>query len=193
MTDQERKVMKMALEALEHVDRFDLNRRFCFDEEIDDLRTALAQNPLDIADRAYFAGKKDGIEETLAQPEQEEEQKPVGFVKDLFKLSAMEKLCVYGNTKVYLAEPPSKQEPVGYFDSNVLQVPAIYRGSDGWVTEMYSIPRGNCTSPLYTAPVSKPWVSLKSEELASIVVEHAGFPTRQLAAIEAKLKEKNNG
>jgi len=32
---------------------------------------ALAQNPLDIADRAYFAGKQAGIEETLAQPEQE--------------------------------------------------------------------------------------------------------------------------
>lgn len=27
------------------------------------------ENPLDIADRAYFAGKKDGIEEALAQPE----------------------------------------------------------------------------------------------------------------------------
>ena len=35
------------------------------------------------------------------------------------------------------------------------------------------------------------WVSLTSEELASIVVEHAGFPTRQLTAILAKLKEKN--
>ena len=35
------------------------------------------------------------------------------------------------------------------------------------------------------------WVSLTSEELASIVVEHAGFPTRQLTAIEAKLREKN--
>lgn len=28
------------------------------------------ENPLDIADRAYFAGKKDGIEEALSQPEQ---------------------------------------------------------------------------------------------------------------------------
>lgn len=37
------------------------------------------------------------------------------------------------------------------------------------------------------------WVSLTSEELASIVVEHAGCPTRQLTAIEDKLKEKNNG
>lgn len=27
-----------------------------------------SQHPLDIADRAYFAGKQDGIDETLAQP-----------------------------------------------------------------------------------------------------------------------------
>lgn len=37
---------------------------------------ALSDNPLDIADRAYFAGKQAGIEETLAQPEQE----PVHFL-----------------------------------------------------------------------------------------------------------------
>lgn len=36
------------------------------------------------------------------------------------------------------------------------------------------------------------WVGLTSEELASIVVEHVGYPTRLLEAIEAKLKEKNN-
>ncbi len=50
---------------------------------------------------------------------------------------------------------------------------------------------GKTVTPLYTAPPSKPWVSLTSEELASIVVEHAGFPTRQLAAIEAALRSKN--
>ena len=43
MTDEEQKAMRLALEALEHVDRFDLNRRFCFDEEIDALHAALAQ------------------------------------------------------------------------------------------------------------------------------------------------------
>ena len=53
-----------------------------------------------------------------------------------------------------------------------------------------SLPVG---TELYPAPPSKPWVSLTSEELASIVVEHAGFPTRQLAAIEAALRSKNNG
>ena len=37
------------------------------------------------------------------------------------------------------------------------------------------------------------WLSLTSEELASIVVEHAGFPTRQLAAIEAALRKLNHG
>ena len=61
MTDRE--AMKMALEALDW--------RFSnVPEAIEALRTALAQseNPLDIADRAYFAGKQDGVDETLAQP-----------------------------------------------------------------------------------------------------------------------------
>jgi hypothetical protein len=41
-------------------------------------------------------------------------------------------------------------------------------------------------------PVAKrEWVGLTSEELATIVVEHAGYPTRQLIAIESKLKDKN--
>ena len=35
------------------------------------------------------------------------------------------------------------------------------------------------------------WVGLTSEELATIVVEHAGFPTKQAQAISDKLKEKN--
>ena len=39
--------------------------------------------------------------------------------------------------------------------------------------------------------VRKPWVGLTSEELATIVVEHAGFPTKQAQAISDKLKEKN--
>ena len=43
-----------------------------------------------------------------------------------------------------------EQEPVGYFDSNVLQV--IHRGSDGWVDKIYSTPTGNYISPLYAAP-----------------------------------------
>ena len=35
------------------------------------------------------------------------------------------------------------------------------------------------------------WVGLTSEQLATIVVQHAGFPTKQAEAINAKLKELN--
>jgi hypothetical protein len=45
-----------------------------------------------------------------------------------------------------------EQKPVGYFDSNVLQV--IHRGSDGWVDKIYSVRTGNYTSPLYAAPLN---------------------------------------
>lgn len=95
MTDQERKAMQMALEALEKINEISKQPMGIplpaeIDGAMDALRQALAQpawdasaplvmtphpafaqNQLDIADRAYFAGKQAGIEETLAQPEQE--------------------------------------------------------------------------------------------------------------------------
>lgn len=45
--------------------------------------------------------------------------------------------------------------------------------------------------PLPEQDTRKEWVGLTSEELATIVVEHAGFPTKQAQAINEKLKEKN--
>jgi hypothetical protein len=89
-------------------------------------------------------------------------------------------------------EQAEKQEPVGYFDSNVLQVPAIYRGLDGWVTEIYSVPRGNCTFPLYTAPPKREWVGLTDEEIAQAV----GSPIDEVYLVDfrkviEKLRSKN--
>ena len=60
MTDL-RKAAEMALEALDW--------RFSnVPKAIEALRQALAQHehPLDIYERAYFAGKQDGIDETIA-------------------------------------------------------------------------------------------------------------------------------
>jgi hypothetical protein len=97
-------------------------------------------------------------------------------------------------------EQAKKQEPVGYFDSNVLQVPAIYRGLDGWVTEIYSVPRGNCTFPLYTAPPKREWVGLTDEEIHKIIddctpdeaeLEELNDFAKAIFAVEAKLKERN--
>ena len=46
---------------------------------------------------------------------------------------------------------------------------------------------------LYTAPPKREWVGLTSEELAQLTIDNAGYPTRLTAAIETKLKEKNDG
>lgn len=64
-----RAAAERALDALE-LERTDANgnKVDLVIPAIEALRQALAQNPLDIADRAYFAGKKDGIEEAFAQP-----------------------------------------------------------------------------------------------------------------------------
>lgn len=54
-------------------------------------------------------------------------------------------------------------------------------------------PRRIHTIPLYTAPPSKPWVSLTGDEIDDIAAE-SGFGYINVArAVEAKLKEKNNG
>lgn len=51
--------------------------------------------------------------------------------------------------------------------------------------------------PLYTAPPSKPWVSLTDDEYASALAQSKGDVLNRLVpfarAIEAKLKEKNHG
>ena len=77
MTDL-RKAANMALYALEYncrlVQDFGSKEQLhSHHEAIMALYKSLAQNPLDIADRAYFAGKQAGIQETLAQGEQEKE------------------------------------------------------------------------------------------------------------------------
>jgi hypothetical protein len=64
MTDL-RKAAEMALEALES---FKFAQNPLVPQSIYVLRQALAQHehPLDIYERAYFAGKQDGIDETIA-------------------------------------------------------------------------------------------------------------------------------
>ena len=178
MTDL-RKAAEMALEALEEINEISKQPMGIplpaeIDGAMDALRQALAeptwdasaplvmtphpafaQNPLDIADRAYFAGKQAGIEETLAQGEQDTgiDRGAWSDVPDATKW-----------VDELRGDDESEQEPVAYFDSSVLQVPAIHRGSGDWVTEMYSIPMGNCTSPLYAAPPSKPDDLLRQSE-----------------------------
>ena len=56
------------------------------------------------------------------------------------------------------------------------------------------VPSDNFTIPLYTAPPQREWVSLTDDELRELAKQNVGKPNGILArAIEAKLKEKNNG
>ena len=91
-----------------------------------------------------------------------------------------------------------EREPVAYFDSSVLRVK--HRGSDGWVDQIYSIPSGNYTSPLYAAPPKREWVGLTDDEIwkdDAIMAANSGYGAnfetlRELIrAIEVKLREKN--
>jgi hypothetical protein len=86
-----------------------------------------------------------------------------------------------------LAKP--EQEPVAYFDSSVLQVPAMCFGKDGWVDKVYSVPQHVYTSPLYTAPPRKPWVGLTGLEVSHYNSRLSGSGVAE--EIEAKLRERN--
>lgn len=159
MTDQERKAMEMALEALEwnttHRDDDNAKRR----DAIEALRQALAQNPLDIADRAYFAGKQAGIEETLAQPEQE----PAAWM---------------GITDNPYCDDADCNDPNGR--------------AMRWHKKLLYLRKQE-----YTAPPSKPWVSLTDEERNKLWKDVIGWgdPSHDeedlMKAIEAALRSKN--
>lgn len=87
--------------------------------------------------------------------------------------------------KERISEPLANQEPVAWITRRT--------GDGGVVLSGYETcePTDYDSIPVYTAPPRKEWVGLTSEELATIVVEHAGFPTKQAQAIINKLKELN--
>jgi hypothetical protein len=98
-------------------------------------------------------------------------------------------------------EPPDYVEPVttdyhegweeGFKAGNALAPPK--REQEAWDTsDMAHRPNGLAIDD-DIQEYKKPWVGLTSEELAQLTIDNAGYPTRLTAAIEAKLKERNNG
>jgi hypothetical protein len=86
-----------------------------------------------------------------------------------------------------LAQP--EQEPVAWiqkdmqcddFDPDSVTCEKPARAADGWEW-----------IPLYTTPPQRPWVGLTDDEIQELRKNFATLPA--IAAIEAKLKEKNNG
>lgn len=88
---------------------------------------------------------------------------------------ATENPCLKG-----LAQP--EQEPVACIGTN---------GELMWLNKprvIYSKPQ-----PLFTTPPQRTWVGLTDEEKAELDAEYGDDTLAHLDAIEAKLKEKNNG
>lgn len=85
------------------------------------------------------------------------------------------------------AAPPSKQEPVGVVQrTSIAGYPMTDSTGVEWLTQV------NSGDKLYTAPPSKPWVSLTDEEIKVIrQICFVNIDDQAFRVIEAKLKEKN--
>jgi len=85
-----------------------------------------------------------------------------------------------------------KLHPSEYIQKQPAQEPAAWMQSDEvhislWKDDYHTI-------PLYTSPPQRPWVGLTDEEGQRIVNSCQTGTSREIfRAIEAKLKEKNNG
>lgn len=174
--------MKQALEALKAADKgiipggIGSDERNLMKQAITALRQALAQNPLDVADRAYFAGKQAGIDEALAQPEQSKysdivsdggldprnqfdaqpEQKPCGWLKlNTGKFYHEVEGCDPITDKRFLplyTAPPSKPEPkpVAWLEPEWGEKICPEIGYEMTITEDH--PKDLCWIPLYPYP-----------------------------------------
>ena len=158
MTDL-RKAAEMALEFLEHVDRFDPNGRYGLDEKIDALIQA------------------------LAQPEQE----PVAWM-DKNGVPSTYKSELY-SIPLYTLHHSTTQGLIECTHNRY-----SYDVTDGEATCRDCGAQGRMTFVVNgIAPPSKEWVSLTDEEVWE-AYEKGMYEDMWFArAIEAKLKEKNNG
>jgi hypothetical protein len=171
MNEQERKVMEMALEALEEINE-------------------ISKQPMGIPLPAEIDGAMDALRQALAQGEQEP-QRPVKSYTNGEPQYAMENPDDHALRNA-LSQP--EQEPVAWMvltqDDKKLMLygeekPPIFNTSVKLI-------------PLYTAPPSKPWVSLTDDEVGILTVSFHGLHhietpllAKFIRAIEAKLKELN--
>jgi hypothetical protein len=195
MTDQERAVLKQALEALE--ERYVGALR---DKAMDDLRAALAQQePRNQCGETCERAKLCAVcARGLAQ-----EQEPVAW---MVYTQDGKSVCVTDNPADFTDEhralplythPPRReqeQEPVAWMlpGSNAIIMAAtkVYRGA---LAKYY-------TQPLYTTPPRREWRGLTMQDINALPevggrmwnMGVAEAVLQAIRAVEAKLKEKNN-
>lgn len=172
MTDQERKAMEMALEALDSCE-------FDYDNEEKQVRTFDAL----LVNAAHRA-----LHEALAQPEQE---------RNFCQRCGKRLFAGHIHTCTPPVEQP-EQEPV----LQVYRGEICYKSQDDdqsfgmWCSVNYNTEHGypNGTK-FYTAPPKREWVGLKDIEIVNIMDEELTTQSTEhfalCQAIEAALKEKN--
>ena len=160
-----KKAMKLALEALEKLMRFEsdsweLGSCRVAGQAIKALREALAEQPSQYQCKFPMCHNEE-YQQALAEQ----------IMRELY------------------TGQPAQQEPVAWMKRTSLL------GDDWDAYDFSANPYGEFQTPLYTSPpASKPWVGLTDEEIDVLVMDSDGLPKSHLEfarAIEAKLKEKN--
>ena len=101
--------------------------------------------------------------------------------------------------KQYTIEEPlpaqPEQEPFAWADESAIRWLADRKGktSAHCTTKLSAARSFEKPMPIYTTPPRREWVGLTDEEKAELDAEYGDDTLAHLDAIEAKLKEKNNG
>ena len=174
MTDQERKAMQMALEALQVMKAGQhAEEKAYMDKVIETLRKVLAQPEQEpVANEVRlniirwwpdgFANQLEHVWKDL-----------IGFIPNYKLLDLQRLLAEFGFTmKIYEGEAPTISEPVKERISEPVEnlEPVAYMHTCGSDIQINTLPAhcyGNnwTRTPLYTAPPSKPWQSLTDEDI----------------------------
>ena len=168
------KLLQQALDALEFPHDSEWSNKA---KTIEALQHALAQPEFDTPESHIVKWSipvdPNNFGEPLAQPKQE----PVAWMMpdygDVLSASEADGTGIY-NIPLYTAPPKPEPKSISTNDHLCAMLRQVH--------DVLA-----CTA----LPMKRKWVGLTSEELATIVVEHAGFPTKQAQAISDKLKEKN--
>ena len=179
MTDQERKAIEMALDALEGVLSDDKPYIKKSVEAIEALRQALNVDAIDIS-------------ATCVDETEKREHEPVAWIGHSGNLAYSKNSfmpSVRHLSKPLYTAPPSKQEPVAWVKEGKVRVGFGRIEERKYVQFDQTLPIG---TKLFAAPVSKQeWVSLTDEEVKMFDARLSGSGVAR--EIEAALKEKNNG
>jgi len=147
---------------------------------LDALRERLAQ-----PQRTHWEGCE-AVHPECKQPEQEESE----AVRAAWMAGYTE-----GEREAIENQTVHQQEPFAWIDESAIRWLADRKGktSAHCTTQLSAARSFEKPMPIYTAPPRREWVGLTDEEKAELDAEYGDDTLAHLEAIEAKLREKNNG